>query len=118
MSNKYDIKKDREELNKVLSKCMDAYGNLEFEDAVRTSTSIILKFIGVKLDDSKIDEIVNEMNKEKANRADEQLDLLFKTIIELWQITIEKLRIMQEQAPYQYIDDMNGKLIGKKRLNS
>lgn len=118
MSNKYDIKKDQEELNEVLSKCIDAYVNLEFEDAVRTSTIIILKFIGANLDDSKIDEIVNEMNKVKANRADELLYSLFKTIIEIWQITIEKLRIMQEQESYQYIDDTNGKLIGKKRLNS
>ncbi len=117
MNNKFDVnKKDKEEVKEVLSKCMDAYENLEFEDAVRTSAEIILKFIGAKSDDSQIDEIVDKMKEEKANRPNRQLEILFEAIIELWQITIEKLSLMQRNLPYQYIDDKNTELIGKKRL--
>ncbi len=119
MSNKFGVnKKDKEGVKEVLSKCMDAFENLEFEDAVRTSTEIILKFIGAKLDDSQMDEIVDKMKEEEANRPNRQLEILFEAIIELWQITIEKLSLMQRNLPYQYIDDMNVKLIGEKRLNS
>ncbi len=114
MSNRVNInEKDREELNEVLSKCMGFYESLDLEDAVRASTEIILKFIGVKLDDSSIDEIVNEMKIKEANR-NKQLALMLR---EVWQITIEKLGIIQEQALYQYTDDMNEKIIGEKRLN-